>query len=320
MLPDIVAKLRERTAASIQQRPCYSNSASEIGAACERYLTYRRTSWDQAKPVSVELAEIFAEGHLHEQAVIADMRAAGIEVIEQQTTLAVDKRANVTGHVDGVIVVDGVRVPFDVKSMSEHIWRTVALRGAGVYDWAEVAEAFRAKPWLRKYAGQLQLYMYGFSVERGLLLCKNKATGALAQIVMALDLDLCGDLLARGERIEAHVVAWTYPDRIPWDVDECGRCAFLHLCCPERVDTPPERWIDAAEIAEACVLRESTEATRRLYEEADAKVKSWAKAQDGADVYTVGSNGNRFRIARNATRAGVRVTVSRADEDTTATA
>jgi hypothetical protein len=122
MLPDFVTKLDAFTAKEYSVHPGTTNSASEIGGNCLRFLVYRRTSWEVQKEPSLKLKRIFEEGNVQERAVQELLMNAGYAVIGVQTSMVIDEPGNLTGHVDGMINVDGVLVPFDIKSMSEHIW------------------------------------------------------------------------------------------------------------------------------------------------------------------------------------------------------
>lgn len=250
-LPDLKNKLYRNSKSKIKQWPCHTNRASAIGHDCERYLWYMRTAWDQAQAHDVELQRIFDEGNQHERAVLQELAEAGVDVIEQQTALF-DKQYNLSGHVDGVINVEGKAVPLEIKSMSAHIFDSIFKRGADVYEWPEVSQGFTTKPWLRKYFAQLQVYMLCKNNDQAILLCKNKGNGAIAQINVFLDYDYAESLLLKCERINKAVNAEEVPARIHFDNDVCRRCEYNHLCCPDEIAKDPYQCIADEQVADWC--------------------------------------------------------------------
>lgn len=280
-MPDLVGAIRHEIRSNICRMPCYTNRASAIGDDCERKLVYMRTSWQIAAMPDVDKESVFREGRLQERAVLRDLQDAEVEVIEQQTSLTADDDfpdLMITGHVDGVIPVDGVAVPLEIKSMAPHIWQSIAFRGPGRYEWEEVRGAFAKKPWLRKYLAQLTIYMRIKRAPSGILLCKNKSNGALAQIDVGYDEEYLLWLYARAERVNGHVSAGTYPDRISWDPDVCGKCEYLHLCCPDRVDQDPMAFLEDEEVRDLLSVRRTLRVARMAYERAHKRIQAWAKA------------------------------------------
>lgn len=287
-LPDFVSQLYHASESKIRRYACHVNRASGLGDDCERRLTYDRTAWEQKELHDVHLQRIFDEGNLHERALLRELADAGIEVIQQQDDLRLEHQ-NITGHVDGVIVVGSKAVPLEIKSMSEHIWNAIAFRGPGVYEWTAVHEKFQAKPWTRKYCAQLQIYMLAKNTDAAILLLKNKQTGGLAQINMDLDYDYAESLLQRAERINAHVAADTLPDRIAYDPDVCSRCPYFHICLPDYQAGPPIKFVAEEQIRLQCDIRAEMEPAHHEYSRADKTVKDWAKAQDADRMVVAGS-------------------------------
>jgi len=114
---DIPAAVREHRVSSYRMEPGLSNRASELGHPCLRYLVYRRTAWEHAAPPDGDSISIFAEGDLHEAALLRELVDAGIEVTEQQAPLH-SRTLNITGHMDGVIQHDGLVAPLHVPAPS----------------------------------------------------------------------------------------------------------------------------------------------------------------------------------------------------------
>lgn len=250
-MPNLQETVYEYNKKQIKQYPCHVNRASALGHDCLRYLYHMRMNWQDAQPHDVELQRIFNEGNNQEAAVLRELADAGVDVIEQQTALSWSE-FNITGHVDGVLSVDGKAVPLEIKSMHPNIWRGLFRDGARTYEWHEVSEGFQKKPWLRKYFAQLQVYMLCKNNDQAILLCKNKSDGALAQVNVSLDYAYAESLVLKAEAVNKAVDIKQAPARIPFDNDTCRRCEYNHLCCPDEIAKDPYQCIADETVAEWC--------------------------------------------------------------------
>lgn len=289
IVPDIASKVQKMRLQRYRKFPCRSNRASSLGHDCARALFYSRTAWRDASEPNSTLKLIFQEGDLHERQVLRDLDEAGFDVIEQQIALEWPEY-QITGHVDAMVCTKveagapAEAFPVDVKSMSGNIWGGIFKRGAACYSWEEVQEAFGAKSWLKKYAGQLVLYMLMKNVPVGCLLCKSKQTGEMAQVVIEIDYGLGEELLKRAEKVNDAVARKAPPDRIAWDEDVCGRCEHLGSCLPDRVGEPPIKFVEISEISELLWTRSLNEKSGKEYAKADKRIKEWAKVQDDPKI------------------------------------
>jgi hypothetical protein len=281
MAPNLIEPYYTRKAKGIKSFPCHTNRASSLGGACERELTYDRTSWEKATMHDVDLQCIFDLGMVFEAEVLKVLAESGIQVIEQQVSLEWREHL-LTGHVDAVFVQppDPKGYPGDVKSMSGHIWSAIFFRGKGVYEWGEVAAKFDTKPWLKKYRGQVTVYCLLKNVDLGMLLCINKETGELAQVNIPLDYGYAESLIQRADRINKHVAENTLPDRIPWDEECCGRCKYLSICLPDRVGKDPLVFLEDSTVTAMLEERAKLEESGREYKRLEERLKSWAKARE----------------------------------------
>lgn len=275
--PDLITPWRTYKDAQWRAFPCRSNRASALGGDCERQLVYSRTHWQEAQKPDFGLRVIFEEGDKHEEAVLADLRKAGLRILEQQVALEW-REYQITGHLDAVVLHEGQAVPFDVKSMSPHIWGSI-FPESGVFAWAQVAEGFGKKPWLRKCAAQVQLYGLMKNVDLGILVCIDKATGLLAQVNVPLDWDYAESLIQRAVRINEHVAAGTLPDRIPFHEETCPRCDFFHICLPDMVGRDPLIFLEDETVEEILHERSLVVAQAKEYDRLDKRAKDWAKAR-----------------------------------------
>ena len=223
---DLVAVVLAEKAKKIGRYPCNSNRASSIGYAvpmlegCLRRGVYERTNWKDKELHDAGTQLVFDEGNNQERAVLRDLAEARIDIIEQQTPFEW-KEKQITGHLDGKYVEDGVAYPLEIKSMSPFI-----------FDMVFTFEDFKKKPWTRAYMAQITIYMMLQGIDKGLFILKNKSTGELRQITVDLDYDLGEACIKTAEVINQHVESCTLPDRIK-DLEVCKKCPFKLLCLPD---------------------------------------------------------------------------------------
>ncbi len=134
--------------------------ASELGS-CTKALVAKRLGYE-GKPYPEGLMARFADGELHEGAIVAELEAGGDGVSHRQheCNLWISDGLVVQGHLDGVM--DG-RV-LEIKTMSQSAWDSfVRLR----WDTPGL---------IQKYKWQLSVYMLAMGMEATLIV-KNKNTG-----------------------------------------------------------------------------------------------------------------------------------------------
>jgi CRISPR/Cas system-associated exonuclease Cas4 (RecB family) len=151
---------------------------------------------------------------------LRDLADAGIDIIEQQGAWEW-KEYQITGHIDGTYVEDGVAVPVEIKSMHP-----------AIYDTVFCFDDFKKKPWTRVYMAQIVLYMLSKNIDKGIFILKNKSTGELKQLTVDLDYELGEAILKAAETINTHIANETLPDKIP-DREVCKKCPFKLVCLPE---------------------------------------------------------------------------------------
>lgn len=252
----------------IRQSPCHTNRASELGHPCDRYLVFLRTRWQEASLHSPELQLIFDEGLLHEQAGSRQLEAMGFPILEQQRDYEW-KEYQITGHIDGKILISDVLRPYEFKSMSPWIWEKTQ-----TLDDLHTAK----QPWLRKYPAQVMLYTLLANASEALLILKNKLTGRLKDLLVPLDFTYAESLLKKAERVNAHVAAATTPAPIPWEEAICGTCRFGHICLPE-AKREALQFVAFPELEAKLRRRADLEAAKREYDTLDKEVKEVVKGQ-----------------------------------------
>lgn len=265
----IIEKIVEAKAASIRQQPVNANRASQLGHPCIRFLVFERTRWQEKVLHGPGLQAIYDLGNDIEERVIKDLKAAGIDIIEQQRAYAWPK-FQITGHSDFKVILEGKAYPCEVKSMSPYIFSSI--------NTVEDMKRHR-RYYVRAYPGQLVLYLLLDEKEQGFFLLKNKVTGAMKEIPVDLDYELAESLLKKAEQINRHVAEGSVPDPIEWDDDCCSECGYIHICLPDRsgkeiqVLDRPELEIMLARLEEIKPLVDE-------YNELDRDVKEAIKGQD----------------------------------------
>jgi len=233
--PDIVGVLDNYVQKQIKVWTAKSNRASQIGDPCIRKLVYYRLYPELQELYDVSLQYIFNEGNLQEQALVKDLQAAGFIIVETQRDFF-DQRYNLSGHIDGKILIDSKYYPLEIKSMNPHIWDSV-----------NTIEDFDKYNWTKKYPAQLQSYMFLGNHETAVMLLKNKSTGRVKQLWFDLDYEYCEKLLKKCETINQFVAKKELPERML--SEDCQSfCPFYSSCCPDSAGFTPLDFIDEPEM------------------------------------------------------------------------
>jgi hypothetical protein len=218
----------------------------------------------------VDLQFIFDEGNIQEEAVFADLRAAGLNV-EQQHRPFEWPQYQLTGTVDAILKQNGDSFPVEIKSMSPFAW-----------DKINTIEDMRGSKQihLQKYPAQLTLYNLLGNMEMGVFVMKNKSNGFLKAIPMPLDLEYAEGLVKKAERINTHVKAGTLPDGVNAE-EYCfpygEPCAFHHICLPP-IDREPQVILDE-ELEAMLREREGLKKSVSRYEELSDDIKAKCKGR-----------------------------------------
>lgn len=222
---NIVERVDEFKRNQIKTYPCHVNRASDAGHECEAYLTYSRTNWQDKLPHDVGLQYVFDEGKLHEPEVLSLISKAGFQVIEQQRSFAW-KEYNLTGHLDAKVVdpETGKAIPLEIKTMSPNIWGKINT----IEDMKNSKYAY-----MRRYPAQIMIYMLLAESEKGVMILKNKTTGRLKQVDVALDYEYTESILKKLERINDNVAVGREGEKNIQE-DVCSECPFRQICLPSR--------------------------------------------------------------------------------------
>ena len=272
-IPNIPEVLDTETAKRIRVWPHATNRASEAGHPCVRFLVLSRTSNDLRALHDIGLQRIFDEGNLHERALTREMADAELEIVEQQRAFEWSK-FKLTGRVDGLLSVNGERIPLEIKSSSPNVF--AAIREITPIDMLKSKFS-----WIRKYPAQLLLYQLMQGSEHGLMVFKNKTTGEKCQKVFRLEgelLEYVESVLKKLEAVNAHIALGTCPDAKL--IDDCKGCPFAKTACFPGADYGPGIDIMQDPDLEAKLNRRGElEAAAKEFETLDKEIKEVVKGK-----------------------------------------
>jgi len=275
IIPDVEQRIKEAIGKERRVYPCRSNRASQIGHPCERYLVYKRTSWEKEEAPTVDKMFIFGGGNLIEKMALQYLEKAGFSVISQQRDFE-DKRLGITGHIDGLLYdpVTGKKFPLEIKGISPY-----------EFDKVNAIEDFlhSRRHYMRGYPAQLQLYLYLSEYEYGLFLLINKLNYQPKAIWCQLDYDFVEDLLKKVERVNKHIEKKTLPERIS-DYDVCSQCSFKHICLPDLKNLPRIEIISDTELEEKIDRLEELKPLVKEYNQIDAEIKKFTEGKENLSV------------------------------------
>jgi CRISPR/Cas system-associated exonuclease Cas4 (RecB family) len=265
----IVEKIIESKERKIKGYPVNSNRASDLGIPCVRYHVLNRTRWQEKSLHDSGLQFVFDMGNEIEEIVLKELAEAGVKVIEQQRSFEW-KEYQITGHIDGKIMVDNIvyPVPMEIKSCSPFVFKAIN----SINDLKNGKYGY-----LRKYPTQLNLYMFMDNKEKGVFLFKDKVSGQIKEIWMDIDYNMGEETLKRAEAINNHVAEGTLPDPINEEM-WCDKCPFAHICLPDQIGKEIE--IDTTELSTMLDRLEELKPAVKEYDEIDGQVKELVEGRE----------------------------------------
>lgn len=261
-LKDAFHKLKR---SRIRVHPVHTTRSSSVGNDCERFLVYERTQGELRTLHDEGLQMLFDLGHHVERFVLAELAEMNIDVLERARDYH-DRELELTGHIDGKLVIPGVErpVPAEIKGLNPF----TAERLTTIDDIRNSRQG-----WVRKYYAQLQAYLRFENAPMGVFVLLNKVSGRIEFIDCPADPAFQLELVEKVKRIRDHVRAKTLPER--HQTSDCARCAFKHVCLPDRNFGEAVKVWDEPELIAALAKRESLRQAKRDYDEADRAVKAY---------------------------------------------
>ena len=202
---------------AIQERPRAHLGCSGLGHPCDRWVWLNfRLAVIQKFPGRI--LRLFRRGHLEEPQIIRDLILAGVEVGTDQA--AVDFGSHVKGSAD-LIIERGVLGSPDDRHVAE--FKTHALSS---FKDVRKNGVKKSKP---THWGQMQLYMLGLKIKKGLYVavCKNDDQYYIESV--DLDHEAAEALVAKGHRLAQ---AERMPEPISTDPSwyQCKFCPAHDFC------------------------------------------------------------------------------------------
>lgn len=273
--------LRRKNALELDQRssPQANPRASNIHD-CARNIVYQVLDWDKKKTFDHWTLARFKEGKNQEKTVIDEIRSDGFDVIDRdengQLTISIPEKQTeefrigevCTGSLDGLIFWEGVWLPMEIKSIHPNTFKGI-----------KSLDDFRRHPLYRKWPRQLLMYMYGKNKETGIFVLSD-CLGHRMYIPVYLDYGEAEWILKHLEKAARHIKAKTYPDRIPYDRQQCDKCQFMTECLPDSMNKEAmlmENEELEAEIAEHEELKTQASRYRKIHDNLKATFKSIEK-------------------------------------------
>lgn len=248
---------------NIVRYPRKNPIASDIGD-CTRQIVHSVLDWDKRSPFDAHGIARMEVGNQREREIVKELMDLGMKIVDGQQSFQIKDpkgRILLSGRIDFKIEYERMRVPVEVKSMAPHIWNSIN----------SLAD-FEKKSYLRKYTHQLMSYLYHNNMEAGLFLLDD-CLGHWKFIFVPLDYEKTELILRRLELAVNHIDAKTYPDRIEYSSEICGKCAFNHVCLPIENITTSGDFLEDGELEALMERRESLKLMAKDYEELDEQIK-----------------------------------------------
>ena len=197
---------------------------SLLGHPCDRWiwLSFR---WAVIERFSGRMLRLFRRGHLEEETIVRDLRAAGVVIHStdaEDGQSRVDFGCHVSGSVDGIIESG---VPGAEKTRHVAEFKTHSLKSFRELQSKGVKEAKRRHWW------QMQGYMLGTGIERALYVAVCKDNDEMYTERVYLDKPAAESLIQRGYRLALaeHIPAPLSADPSWWQCKLCAAHDFCHV-------------------------------------------------------------------------------------------
>lgn len=220
-----IESLIDASMKSNKEKPRSHLGCSMLGDPCERklWLSFR---WAVVPEFEGRILRVFRRGHNEESIFVQDLRRIGVDIRstegeQSRVTLA----PHVSGSVDGIIH-GGLPGYEKIKHIAE--FKTHSLKS---FSDLESKGLQKSKP---VHYAQMQLYMLGLKIDRGLYLAVCKDNDQLYAERVRLDRDFAEKLAEKGRRI-------VFSDRMPEPLSadptwyQCKFCDAYDFCYKTKV-------------------------------------------------------------------------------------
>lgn len=223
---DLIFSVHEKRA---YETPRTHLGASLIGRACEREL-WQSFRWASNEKFDGRMLRLFETGHREEERIIAELRAAGVEVLNEEAGhqfrfLALG--GHFAGSVDGVLL----GIPEAPKT-----WHLLECKTMNANNFKKLMNQGVQKSKPEHYA-QMQTYMAEMELTRAIYIAVNKDTDDIYTERVEHDSAFAAEIKAKAERV---IFSPLPPERISKDFENgaCRFCQFKNRCHALTEDLP----------------------------------------------------------------------------------
>lgn len=248
---------------------------------CPRQGVYEFTHPKDKVPIDWNLQALFDIGNEMEAIFKDQLRAIGMDLVEDQVGLSEDMRRNynIGAYIDVKFLWEQTRIPVEMKMMSGFVYDRID--GIDFDDIESVTpakirrgvESMKQTPWTRKYLRQGTTYMLGTHQE-AIIFALTDGRGRWKFVILEMDYEQGEKILKTAELIKKHVEAGTLPDRVPWENDICGRCPFSHICMPDIANDPSVKIVNNDKLHAKLVEWEKGKERAKKWEKLDKEIKA----------------------------------------------
>lgn len=319
--------------------PQHANRASSIGWPCLRFLVYSIVRWEDKELPSVELQLIFDEGNMQEKAMKRDLEAAGVEILQAQALVSFPEH-RLYGSIDGVFKYRrGYRL-IDFKTMSTNMYSKLNC----------LADFLLSKyPFHQCYPIQMNVYLKGMGLKKGVYFIKNKNNGQLKEIKIDYDNEVfkyalyrCDCVNVRVDKIRAilneqyqikeiadfkkrrdlddyleireeacRTIETYLPERIN-ELNICDCCPFKNICLPDEIRQGMAKiYTETAEFIEKLHRREELIEGKKEYTALDTEIKEYLKQRNESHFFIGDKDNIQFEINVKPHGKGLRVDIDK---------
>ena len=132
---------------------------------CPRKIAYSIIGAEK-EPLTPRARMTFLFGDIIEAVTVVLIKSAGINLHSQQKEVEFD---GVTGHIDGIVEIDGENFLFECKSMSDYSFKDLKRNGLD-NTWG--------------YLTQANVYMEALGLDKAILVAVNKNTGHFTEVLL----------------------------------------------------------------------------------------------------------------------------------------
>lgn len=154
----------------------------------------------------------FEEGNNTHKSLVEDLFKLGIV---KAVEISIPENELFKGRADAIVSIENQLYVVEIKSVNNRTFEKLVSEG---------------KP-DAGFLMQIQLYLFYFNIDRGIILIKNKDTQELREFIVKKDMELINNILTYFEMLKQQIINDELPDKpenLPrW---KCGYCPYGEIC------------------------------------------------------------------------------------------